>query len=184
MTAQVKVIVEGYADFRKGVVWATTSVVLDGNIVMVVDPGTVSDQRIIVEGLKQAGVAVDDVNTVCVTHSHLDHYRNIGMFAGAQTIEYWGRWNGSLWEYNTDSRQVSENIRLVLTPGHSYDGISLLVETQRGIIALCGDVFWYKNGPATDPIAVEPDSLDKSRKMLIQKADWIVPGHGGMFKVE
>jgi len=53
---------------------------------MVVDPGNLKNKKILVDALKKEGLTIDDVNIVCITHSHLDHYRNIGMFPGAKTL--------------------------------------------------------------------------------------------------
>jgi len=70
------------------------------------------------------------------------------------------------------------------TPGHSYDGITLFIKTKEGIIAICGDIFWEKNSPKDDPYAQDKEKLKESRKKILELADWIIPGHGKMWKVE
>ena len=70
------------------------------------------------------------------------------------------------------------------TPGHSYDSITLLVKTNNGIVAICGDVFWKEDFPKDDPYASNKEKLEESRKKILEVADWIIPGHGKMFKVK
>lgn len=34
-----------------------------------------------------------------------------------------------------------------------------------------------------DPFANDNEALKKSRKLVLEKADWIIPGHGKKFKL-
>jgi glyoxylase-like metal-dependent hydrolase (beta-lactamase superfamily II) len=140
------------------------------------------DQKILIDKLKEESLNVDAINVVCITHSHIDHYRNIGMFPKAKTLEYWG-----LWDRNTVENwpeQFTDDILIVKTPGHSYDSITLFVKTSKGIIAICGDVFWKENFPEDDPYASDKEKLRESRKKILEIADYVVPGHGKMYKVK
>lgn len=131
--------------------------------------------------LKEEGLSVNDINIVFITHSHIDHYRNIGMFPEAKTLEYYG-----LWDKNTveDWReQFSEDLKIIKTPGHSLDSLTFLVKTNDGVVAVCGDVFWKKDFPKNDEYAVDNEKLKESRKIVLESADWIIPGHAGMYKV-
>ena len=127
-------------------------------------------------------IGIHTIEKVIITHSHIDHYRNIGMFPTAKTLEYWGIWYEDKvvdWK-----EQFTDDIRIIKTPGHNYDGITLLVKTEKGIIAICGDVFWKENFPDDDPYASDKEKLKESRKKILKLADYIIPGHGKMFKVE
>ena len=182
--AEVKVLIEGYtsADSPEESSCSTVTLIKDGSLVMVVDPGTLRDQKNLVDKLREEGLGVDDVNVVCITHSHMDHYRNIGMFSKAKALDYWG-----LWDRDTvdDWRsQFSKNVEIIKTPGHNYDGITLLASTEKGKVATCGDVYWKENYPEIDPYASDMKKLKESRKKLLELADYIIPGHGKMFKVE
>lgn len=109
-------------------------------------------------------------------------YINIGMFPRAKTLEYWG-----LWDRNTVEdwkEQFTENIQIIKTPGHNYDSITLLVKTDKGIIVICGDVFWKEDFPENDLYASDKEKLKESRQKVLEVADWIVPGHAGMYKVK
>jgi len=182
--AEVKVLIEGYTSDEKGggKTCATITLVKDKDIVMIVDPGALEDQKMLVDALKKEGLGIDDVNVVCISHSHIDHYRNIGMFPKAKTLEYWG-----LWDKNTVedwNEQFTEDIKILKTPGHDYSSITLLIKTKNGVIAIVGDVFWKENLPEDDLYASDKEKLKESRKKVLEMADWVIPGHGKMFRVK
>ncbi|HLC64613.1 MAG TPA: MBL fold metallo-hydrolase [Candidatus Nanoarchaeia archaeon] len=181
--AKVKLLVEGYlAKDTKGHTCSNVVLVQDGKTNIIVDPGTLPSQELLTQKLRQEGLAVEDINIVFITHSHMDHYRNIGMFPKAKSLDYWGWWIGDVWK--TFSGKVSKNISVIKTPGHSYDGITLLINTEKGKIAVCGDVFWKEYYPRIDPYAMDEKKLMGSRDKLLRISDFIVPGHGKTFKVK
>jgi glyoxylase-like metal-dependent hydrolase (beta-lactamase superfamily II) len=181
--AEVKILVEGYttAGSDEERTCCTVTLVRDKGIIMVVDPGTLKDQSVLVNALKKEGLTISDVNFVGITHSHMDHYRNIGMFPKAKALDYWGIWDGD--KADDWKADFSKDIQIVKTPGHNYDNITLLVKTKQGTVAICGDVFWKENYPKDDPYATDKKKLEESRKKLLQMADWIIPGHDKMYKV-
>lgn len=181
--AEVKILLEGYLfSETKGRTRPTMSLVQDKNINMVVDPGVVKNQKIIIDALKKEGLKIADINYVFITHSHLDHYRNIGMFPKAKIVEYFGIWDKDIDATNW-KKNFTNDIKIIKTPGHNYDNLTLLVKTTKGIIAICGDVFWKENYPKKDPYATDLASLQKSRGKVLKLANYIIPGHGKMFKV-
>lgn len=191
MSAEVKVLIEGttnadsVAETGEEKTRPTISLVREGDFVMIVDPGILENQQILVDALAKEGLTPNDINVVCITHSHLDHYRNIGMFPKAKTLEYFGLWKKESVENWPE--QFSPHIQVLKTPGHDYTGITLFVTTDEGVVAICGDVFWkenYPENPKDDVYASNPELLVKSRKLIIEMADWIVPGHAGIYKVK
>lgn len=181
--ATAKVLVEGYY-FRDKEghenASATVSLVRDGNTIMVVDPGTVKDQKVITDALKKEGLAIKDVNIVCITHSHIDHYKNAGMFGGARILEYFGIWaDGKMESWR---QHFTEHIQILKTPGHDNTSITLFIKTDNGVVAICGDVFWKENFPEIDLYATDLKKLEQSRKLVLRTAQWIIPGHAGMFQ--
>ena len=186
--AEVKILFEGYttadsaASSGEEKTCATTTLIRDGDIVMVVDPGVLESQKVLIDKLNAEGLNINDVNIICITHSHIDHYRNIGMFPEAKTLEYWGLWDKNACQEWKE--QFTEDIKIIKTPGHNYDGITLLVKTEKGIVAICGDVFWKENFPEDDIYASDKEKLKESRKKVLKMADWIIPGHAGIYKVE
>jgi glyoxylase-like metal-dependent hydrolase (beta-lactamase superfamily II) len=181
--AEVKILIEGYNFEESGEerTSPTMTLIKDKDIVMVVDPGVMEDQQILIDALNKEGLKINDVNFVCLTHSHIDHYRNTGMFPQATILEFYGLWHEDTvddWE-----EQFTDDIKIIKTPGHDRTGITLLVKTSSGDIAICGDVFWKENFPTEDPYANNKEELEESRKKLLEIADYIIPGHAGMYKV-
>ncbi|MBW2992987.1 MBL fold metallo-hydrolase [Candidatus Woesearchaeota archaeon] len=181
--AEVKILIEGYvADEEGGHSCSSVVLVKDKNINILVDPGTLPSQKMLVEKLKKEGLSISDIDVVFITHSHMDHYRNIGMFAKAKSLDCWGYWEGDVWK-ESDGR-ITDDISFIKTPGHSSDSVTLLVKTKKGIVAICGDVFWKEDFPKDDPYASDKKKLAVSRKKVLEIADFIIPGHGKMFKVK
>ena len=185
--AEVKILIEGYttADTKESgeeKTCPTISLIKDKDLIIVTDPGVLESQEFLKDKLKEEGLGIDDIDIVFITHSHIDHYRNIGMFPKAKTLEYYG-----LWDKNTVDdwkEQFTDDIRIIKTPGHNYDSLTLLVKTDKGIFAVCGDVFWKENFPEDDPYASDKEKLEESRKKVLEMADWVIPGHGPIFEVK
>lgn len=189
MPAEVKILIEGdsnadtVAEAGEEKTQPTITLVRDGDIIMVVDPGILDSQQVLIDALEHENLTIDDVNYVFITHSHIDHYRNVGMFPSAKVLEYYGLWHNQTVE--NWSENFSPNIQVLHTPGHDYTGLTLLVTTKEGVIAICGDVFWRENypyDPHDDAYASNPDKLRESRQTILRMADWIIPGHGKMYK--
>jgi glyoxylase-like metal-dependent hydrolase (beta-lactamase superfamily II) len=189
MKAEVKILVEGFTnadsvgETGEERTQPTITLVRDEGVVMVVDPGVLESQQILIDALANENLTLDDVNAVLITHSHIDHYRNVGMFPKAKVLEYYGVWDkGTVQEW---SENFTPNIKILHTPGHDYSAITIMVTTENGVVAICGDVFWKKNYPEypkDDAFASNPSRLEESREMVLEMADWIIPGHGPMYK--
>jgi len=189
--ATVKIIIRGSRDrdYANSVKRAeksdacVTTLIRDGKSIIVVDPGIMDSQQILIDALKAEDLTVDQVTHVFITHSHLDHYRNVGMFpATTKVVEYWGEWTGE--HFEKQDEQFSDDIKIINTPGHSYDSLTFLVSTSDGVVAIAGDVFWKENYPEIDPYASDLDLLKKTREHVLKNADFIIPGHGKMYKVK
>jgi glyoxylase-like metal-dependent hydrolase (beta-lactamase superfamily II) len=63
---------------------SSTSLILIGENKMIVDPSTKYSRENIVKGLESLGLQPKDIDTVVLTHYHLDHVANFGMFGNAQ----------------------------------------------------------------------------------------------------
>lgn len=93
-----------------------------------------------------------------------------------------------------DPDVLGEGIEILETPGHVTEHLSLIVQTTKGKIAIAGDVIWWTDNEdqifninqtdQTQAKDMNMDELVNSRKKLLKKADWIIPGHGKMFKVK
>jgi glyoxylase-like metal-dependent hydrolase (beta-lactamase superfamily II) len=183
---KVEILLKGYytLDDTSGSVCATTTLVEDKDLRIVVDPGTLPDPAVLLRELEKRNLSTADIDIVFITHSHMDHFKNLGLFPAAKVLDYWGWWQGDSWKKS--SGEINDNLKVMETPGHSYDSITLLVKTGNGLIAICGDVFWDKNfpeKPEDDPFADDAAILAESRKKVLTTADYIIPGHGGIFPI-
>jgi len=180
MAATHHLLHEGYA--RDDGVASSVSLVRDGEAVIVVDPGMVADASLIIGPLLGLGVSPRDVTHVVITHHHPDHTVNVGLFADAEVVDFWARYRGDQWlDHEGDGYRVSQHTRLILTPGHTNEDATLLVETDAGVVA-CTHAWWRANRtPDVDPLADDQGALEVSRARILAVADTIVPGHGGPF---
>lgn len=179
----VKVLIDGYLENDTGGVRVCPNIVLirDKDLIVVVDPGSTPDPKTIAEKLKEEGFVIDDVNIVIVTHGHIDHTCNLGMFRRAKWIDFYGCLKGDL--FGKRDNNITENIEIINTPGHSEDSITILVKnTKDGVIAICGDVFFKENHSGVDRHATDREKLEESRKLVLSLANYVIPGHGKMFK--
>lgn len=121
--AEVKILIEGYSSAKTGGhSCSTITLIQDKDLNIIVDPGTLPEPKILADNLKKVGLTVENINTVFITHSHMDHYRNIALFPKAKVLDCWGWWEGDLW--SKADEKVTENIEFIKTPGHSYDSIT------------------------------------------------------------
>jgi glyoxylase-like metal-dependent hydrolase (beta-lactamase superfamily II) len=161
---------------------SSVSLVIDGPSTIVVDPGMVANLELILAPLRNLGVEPGDVTHVVVTHHHPDHTINVGLFPRAEVVDFWARYRGDQWlDHEGDGQQVSEHTRLILTPGHTDEDATLLVETDGGVVA-CTHAWWRADRtPEIDPLADDQEALEASRIRILAEADIVVPGHGAAF---
>ena len=180
MTARVDVLAVGYADDR---VASTVVLIQDGAAVIVVDPGMVATRGVILDPLASLGVAPEEVTAVVFSHHHPDHTLNAALFAEARFHDHWAIYQGDVWtERDADGFELSADVRLRATPGHSAEDVSTLVQTDDGLV-VCTHLWWSSEGPEVDPLASDQAQLEASRRGLLALGPTLViPGHGAPFR--
>lgn len=181
MAAELHVLHTGYV--REDGVAGTVSLVLDGDAVIVVDPGMVADRRLLIGPLREHGIGPEEVTHVVLTHHHPDHTVNVGLFPNAEVVDFWARYRGDQWlDHEGDGHRVSDHSVLLLTPGHTAEDLTLLVQTDAGVVA-CTHAWWHADRtPEVDPLAEDQAALEASRRRILAEADVVVPGHGSAFR--
>lgn len=192
--AEVKVLIEGYA-LRKEEEKATSTTVLvrTADFSLIVDPGM--DRKKLLGALDKEGLSVKDIDYVFLSHYHMDHSLLTGIFENAKVL-----YTGDLYSFNAEisegeEKLLGEDIDIIKTPGHNSDCMTMVVKTEKGVIAIAQDLFWWWNDEEQktdkeslmahkDEFATDIESLKESRKKILEIADYIIPGHGKMFKVE
>lgn len=193
--AEIKILVNGYVRDKKGYEQASSNTILifDGNIKVLVDPG--SNARALLAGLKKERIKPADIDIVFLTHYHLDHILNIRLFSKNDIYDGETVYRGDRIIGYSGLVVPKTNIKIIKTPGHAFEHCSLLAQTAKGKIAAAGDVFWWRNEQQQktdresllrqkDPFVKNRAVLQQSRKKILDLADYIIPGHGKMFKVE
>jgi len=192
---EIKVLVEGYAREENGREHASSSVTLikDSKLNILVDTG--SNRKLLMEKLSEEGLTCEDIDYIIITHTHLDHCLLIGMFKNAKVLDSESIYESSGGIYEHNNRVPGTNIKIIATPGHTQAHCSVLVNTaEYGKVAVVADVFWWEDEAQEeinkksllklkDPYADDKEELNKSRRKVLEIADYIVPGHGKMFKV-
>lgn len=194
--AEVKVLIRGYAYNKDGVEHAssTTTLIKDNGMNVIVDPGM--NRGLLLKSLKKENLSLEDVNFVILTHTHIDHCLLAGIFEKAKIID-----NSSIYSFegtikDHDGKIPGTNVEIINTPGHDQFHCSVLVNDKKlGKVVIAADVFWWPNNEQQktdtkslidrkDPYVKNESQLIESRKKILKIADWIIPGHGEMFKVK
>lgn len=179
---------EGYASQRA----CGTITLVKSQKNCIVDLGIPSDKETIVRELKKNGLTPKDIEIVILTHSDIDHIGNLNLFPNATFIGGNDVIEGDHFkEFFKDKYTVDEQVNIIHTPGHDQRSISVLVKTGKGLVAITGDLFEYDNdwktvdtSEAWEPWSQDKGLQQKSRVKIWQMADYIVPGHGDLFKVD
>jgi glyoxylase-like metal-dependent hydrolase (beta-lactamase superfamily II) len=179
VTAAVQVLTNGYA---KGRVASTVTLIRDGDVIIVVDPGMVADRRLILDPMAELGIGPADVTDVIFSHHHPDHTLNAALFPDARFHDHWAIYSGDSWkERDADGFQLSPAVRLMRTPGHTAEDITTLADTDDGLVAAT-HLWWNADGPTEDPLATDGRALSVSRERLLAlRPSLIIPGHGAPF---
>ncbi len=162
-------------------VGGTVTLIIDGDAVIVVDPGMVSSRDSLLAAIAGHGVAPGDVSDVVFSHHHPDHTVNAALFPAAKIHDHWATYDGDLWiSREAEGARLSESVALIATPGHTGEDITTLAATPDGVHA-CTHAWWGSDGPADDPFSDDPDALAASRARILALAAVIIPGHGPAF---
>jgi glyoxylase-like metal-dependent hydrolase (beta-lactamase superfamily II) len=182
-SANYHVLAIGYTTSTGPGVAATVSYVRDGDRHIVVDPGMIARRQSLAERLADLGTSPDEITDVVLTHHHPDNVLNAGLFDQARIHDHKAIYLNDQWEdRDAEGYVFSPSLRLIATPGHSPEDITLLAGTPDGVVAFAGDLWWRPDGPADDPVAPDRERLRASRERVVAVADVIVPGHGAPFK--
>jgi len=192
--SEIKNLLKGLTKKISDSEWdASPNVILikDSGKNILVDPG--ANQKLL-EFLEKENLKSGDIDMIFLTHFHIDHLLNIRFFPNVDVVE------GNIIHRNEKEIGFSEkipgtNIKVILTPGHAYEHASLIVETERGKVCIAGDLWFWEDHEEQkidldslmklkDPFVKDEQALKESRKKVLELADWIIPAHGEMFKVE
>jgi len=190
----VKILIEGYAkEIENG--WlasSTTTLVQKDGVNIIVDPGI--NRKLLLDKLAELNFSPQDIDYVLMTHFHPDHNYLAAIFENAKALD-----DELIYENDKETKHRGvvprTDLKIIQTPGHEKFHASLVVPTQEGVYVIAGDVFWWRDNEKQktdrdslmqhqDPFVKDKDALTASREKILEIADYIIPGHGKVFKVE
>ncbi|UCE36363.1 MAG: MBL fold metallo-hydrolase [Thermoplasmata archaeon] len=157
---------------------------------IIVDTGVPGEGDNILSGLANHGLSQEDIDIVINTHLHGDHMGNNALFLKARFIAHIDEFPARLTNVIVieGDYQVSANIKLIETPGHTKGSISVVVnipdESKTYVIA--GDALPIKDNYlkwVPPGINFNPKIALASMRKIIQLADYVIPGHEDIFSV-
>jgi glyoxylase-like metal-dependent hydrolase (beta-lactamase superfamily II) len=199
--AEVIVLIEGEntRDKENKMSMGSSDTLIKSDRIILVDTGSIPAKDRLIQELEKQGLTPEDIDIVVLTHLHLDHMINVHLFNNAKVLckvrgdEYPGQVHtlaqGCLERTDLfDSSSIAQDVECMLTPGHTDDMVSVLVKTPEGNVVVAGDAFpneeWTDLNIKPSPLLnLDVEKFNKSRKKILEKADYIIPGHGKMFKV-
>jgi glyoxylase-like metal-dependent hydrolase (beta-lactamase superfamily II) len=177
----VELLHAGYAGERVG---SSIVLVRDADAVIVVDPGMVARRALILDPLAARGIDPDAVTHVFLSHHHPDHTLNVALFPNAEVVDFWARYRDDVWlDHAGDGYHLSPRAQLWLTPGHTEEDATLVVEADDAVYAMTH--LWWRadRTPEVDPLAWDQAAIERGRRRVLAAADIVIPGHGGPFRV-
>ena len=161
---------------------STVSLILDGEQVVVIDPGMAPSQAAILDPLHSHGVRADDVTDVVISHHHPDHTVNVGLFGDARVHDYWATYHHDTWTSRSgEGFEVSPSVVTWSTPGHTREDITTILRTDAEVVAFT-HLWWHADGPGADPRGTDQTQIEEGRARVLGEATLIVPGHGAAFR--
>lgn len=188
--AEVFVLINGY--FRnlsktRCVAGSTVTLIMDKGKNILVDTGNPKDKDKILKALRKHNLKPRDIAIIINTHFHPDHMGCNYLFNESRFLTYGVSFWDDIFDRSKKMQRIFDDVKIIPTSGHSEESISVLVKTNKGIVAITGDLFWMEKDAKIK--LLEEDCSNKklfykNRQKILKMADWIVPGHGKMFKVK
>ncbi len=164
---------------------STSTLVRTGDRLIVVDTSSRYLRPALKNSFRELGVFMKDVDTVVLTHYHDDHIENLDLFPNARVYIHAGYPEEPKFRHETvtEDMDIAEGVRLVHTPGHTPDSMSVFVKADRNY-AIAGDAVPLEDNvrkKVPPRLNCDADLAMQSIKSIVRFADVIVPGHGFPF---
>ncbi len=191
--AAVKIIVKGYFKWlneerNQFKASSTVTLIKDGSVNILVDSGNHEIEKKLLTALKKEGLKPSDIDYVIITHHHADHVANNHLFRNAIMTDWLTSYKKDKFVVDFDilskkKNIISPNVYIIPTPGHSDDACSVIVNTAKGAVAVSGDLFVTKQVEKNIYVSDQKE-YKKNAKKVLALVDYIIPGHGVIFKVK
>ena len=189
----ISVLMEGYSyQGKDGTFRANgTSTLITGAKRIIVDTGSPRDKDRIIKRLQDHGLMPSDIDYVICTHGHIDHVGNLNLFPDAKFIVGHDIMDGDSYAEHDfkdgNIYKIGDGIEVIPTPGHTHADVSVLVRHVKdlGTVVVCGDLFEKENDENEwQSLSECVEKQEKNRAKILQLADYVIPGHGAMFRTK
>ncbi|KAL1506567.1 hypothetical protein ABEB36_005903 [Hypothenemus hampei] len=192
--SQMSILFPGYSNVAGDIMKANCSCTLiKGPPNCIIDTMTAWDGSRLIEALKLHNLHPDDIDYVICTHGHSDHIGNNNLFQNATHIVGFSISKRDEYSLSHDFSkgaefQISDDIKVVPTPGHTLQDVSVIFNNNDVLYAITGDLFEKEEDLENDNIWISAGSDNEqlqrdNREKILKLVDFIVPGHGPMFQV-
>jgi N-acyl homoserine lactone hydrolase len=159
---------------------SSVTLITRGQNKIIVDSGLFGEEEPLFRALAELGIKPEEIDCIINTHSHPDHCGNNHLFSRAKVLKA------------KEGDVIAPGVRILATPGHSMDSISVAVKTeiaplQMKTVVISGDAlptlgnFLKKVPPA---LHVDRGLAIASMQRILALADFIVPGHDLPFSIQ
>jgi glyoxylase-like metal-dependent hydrolase (beta-lactamase superfamily II) len=183
-----------------------TVLIRDEGMNIIVDPGILQLGRYgaFQKRLAELGLESEDIDVVVNTHCHYDHIESNYLFRGKPLIVhekeieycsnlYWPEFTEAFMgimevDVHSGEKKLSENVRVIETLGHTPGSISVLAETEEGLVACIGDAAIVREDllefrvPSVVTKNIAPEvSVNSLKRIAALNPFMVVPGHDSPF---
>jgi glyoxylase-like metal-dependent hydrolase (beta-lactamase superfamily II) len=183
-----------------------TVLIRDEGMNIIVDPGIIQLGRYgaFTPRLAEVGLKPEEIDMVVNTHCHYDHIEANYLFRGKTLIIhekeveycrqlYWPEYEEAFMrildiDALSDTKQLTEHVKVIETPGHTPGSISVVAETADGPVACVGDAVIIKEDllelrpPSVVTKNIAPEvSIASLKKIAALKPVLVIPGHDAPF---
>jgi len=188
----IKVLIEGkhtnsYFNGHYRIEDFTSSVTLIRlqNANILIDTGTLAYRDRLIKSLENENLFPNDIDYIFNTHFHLDHISNNTVFFNAKQVSEHSIFDlktgkcDIYHERETLKKHIPEEVDFFQTPGHFKDHRSALYRDNDTNYVVAGDIIREDiiRGEGFSANGVS-QTFYNSMKLIFQKADVIIPGHG------
>jgi glyoxylase-like metal-dependent hydrolase (beta-lactamase superfamily II) len=179
-----------------GMVAFPNTLLIRGERDYLVDPGLIMQGAPVIGALQELGVDPNEVKDVILTHLHFDHAEGLSGWPMRRTYlhqlerdaPYFQIVLGQLEMANLqvldgEEGELEPGLRWILTPGHSDGLISLLVDTDEGLVVIASDCVgplpeYFDQMDLPKDFGPERDQLLRQWKRIRElEPHMVIPGH-------
>jgi len=179
-----------------GMVAFPNTLLVRGERDYLVDPGLIMQGAPVIGALQELGVEPGDVKDVILTHLHFDHAEGLAGWPQRRVLVHKLETEApyaqivagvlelaNLEVLEGDEGEIEPGIRWLRTPGHSDGLISLLVDTDDGLVVIASDCVgplpeYFDRMDLPDDFGPEREELLKQwRRIRELEPAVVIPGH-------